>query len=315
MQAPPDANLFGPVLKAARERKAFSFVQVQAATGISHAAVIGYERNGNTPSFLYMALMCDLYELDLNEPANLVRGPNCRTRTDALSSKKINGNTLPEILKAARRAKGLTIRAVQAITGISNVSVNKYENDKAKPSFPATVLLCDAYGIAITALARAVLGMQGNTFGPVLKAARERKDLSFKAVEVLTGISASEVLRYENDGVEPSFSYMVLLCEAYDLDLNSVANLARLPGDQREGNTTQTERVAGKSLGQLLRAGRLSKQLSTRAVRGITDISNSLVSRYETNTVMPSFTKAVRLADLYGIPIQDLARIIRARNL
>ncbi len=156
--------------------------------------------------------------------------------------------------------------------------------------------------------------MKHKDFGAVLKAARFAKGLSMSAVNTFTGISSSSISLYENRGVDPSFLYTVLMCDLYDVDLNHIANTVRRASHHRDGHAKSVYHrhvKSGITLGAALKAGRESKRLSTRAVDAIIGVSYVNISRYETDESKPSFTATVKMCDLYGIYLVDLANIIR----
>ncbi len=156
--------------------------------------------------------------------------------------------------------------------------------------------------------------MKHKDFGGVLKAARVAKNLSMAAVSTLTGISRASISLYESRGIDPSFSYMVLICDVCDIDLNNIANTLRPASHHRDGHTKSVYNRHIKSattLGAVLKAGRESKRLSTRSVDAIIGVGYVNISRYETDESKPSFTATVKMCDLYGIYLDDLANIIR----
>ena len=160
--------------------------------------------------------------------------------------------------------------------------------------------------------------MKHKDFGAVLKAARLAKGLSTRAVNVLTGISYSSISLYENKHVDPSFLYMVLLCDVYDVELNDMANTVRPASHHRDRHTKSiSDRHIKRdtTLGEVFKTGRERSRLSTRAVEALTGVSCVSVTRYETNESMPSFTPAVRMCDLYGIYIDDLANLLRHHSI
>ena len=154
--------------------------------------------------------------------------------------------------------------------------------------------------------------------GAALKAGRLAKGLTRTAVNTLTGISYASIYGYENWGREPTFGYMVLMCDLYDIALNDIANTVRPETHHRDRHTKS---ISGKlseqdtTLGAVLRAARESKRLTTRAVESITGISYVSITRYEIRGTMPLFTAAVLMCDLYDIYIDDLANILRRNGI
>lgn len=61
--------------------------------------------------------------------------------------------TLGQFLKTAREGKGLTLRAVESPTGISNAYLSQLEGDKIRQPSPVVLhKLSDLYGVSYSAL-------------------------------------------------------------------------------------------------------------------------------------------------------------------
>lgn len=57
------------------------------------------------------------------------------------------------ILRESREAKGLSLRQVESLTGVSNPAISQIETGQIKsPAFHTVVSLCDVYGIEVSAL-------------------------------------------------------------------------------------------------------------------------------------------------------------------
>lgn len=64
--------------------------------------------------------------------------------------------TIGELLALCRELKGLTLREVEKITGISNAMISQYETKGIEPGFRNAVLLCDCYGIKLDRMANII---------------------------------------------------------------------------------------------------------------------------------------------------------------
>lgn len=61
---------------------------------------------------------------------------------------------LNELLSICREMKGVTLREVEAATGLSNAFISQLETGKSEPSFRNVVTLCAFYGITLERLAK-----------------------------------------------------------------------------------------------------------------------------------------------------------------
>lgn len=66
-------------------------------------------------------------------------------------------------------------------------------------------------------------------FGFRLRALRKDKGLTLETASELTGISTSTLQRYENNLQEPQLSKLIALAKAYNVTLDYLAGLDRVP--------------------------------------------------------------------------------------
>ena len=64
--------------------------------------------------------------------------------------------TFGEILRREREALGLSLRAVERLTGVDYASVARYERDEVRPLFGAVVKLGRLYKLNLEELGRTV---------------------------------------------------------------------------------------------------------------------------------------------------------------
>lgn len=65
-------------------------------------------------------------------------------------------NKTGEFLALCREIKGLSLRDVERLTGLSNASISQTENGHHGLTFKNAVKLCDVYGISLDRLAKTV---------------------------------------------------------------------------------------------------------------------------------------------------------------
>jgi transcriptional regulator with XRE-family HTH domain len=66
---------------------------------------------------------------------------------------------IAKVLRKAREDKGLALRDVEKITGLSNAAISQVETAKIRnPSFYSVASLCGVYGIPITDLLTKIEG-------------------------------------------------------------------------------------------------------------------------------------------------------------
>lgn len=146
-----------------------------------------------------------------------------------------------DALRAARVKQCLSTRAAEALTGISYTSISRYENGGVDPSFIYMVRMCHSYAIELSEIANILRpsGSQSDqrtarrsrnkaanstTLGRALRAGREAKGLSTRAVDKEIGVSHVNISRYETEESMPSFTAVVRMCDLYDIAIDDLAN-------------------------------------------------------------------------------------------
>jgi HTH-type transcriptional regulator, competence development regulator len=100
--------------------------------------------------------------------------------------------TLGEFLKAAREGKGLTLRAVERETGISNAYLSQLEGDKIQQPSPLKLhKLCELYEVSYPA----VLELAGYPVPDNARAAAEQESMAAR-IGPLTPREEKELIEY-----------------------------------------------------------------------------------------------------------------------
>ncbi len=146
-----------------------------------------------------------------------------------------------DALRAARVKQRLSTRAAEALTGISYSSISRYEKGSVDPSYIYMVRMCHSYAIELSEIASIIrpLGSEpvqrttppsrnkvanSTTLGRALRAGREAKGLSTRAVDKETGVSHVNISRYETEQSMPSFTAVVRMCDLYDIAIDELAH-------------------------------------------------------------------------------------------
>ena len=64
-----------------------------------------------------------------------------------------------------------------------------------------------------------------------------------------------------------------------------------------------------KNFGEILKEHRVIRNLTLKEIENKTGINNGSLSRWERNEVLPSIDACIRLADFYGISVDELLGI------
>jgi transcriptional regulator with XRE-family HTH domain len=103
--------------------------------------------------------------------------------------------TLGERLRAARTAKGLSLREVERRTGIHNAHLSQIENGRiAKPEMALLWELAGLYEVDYPALLRLAGHARGSAARP--GEARERMTVALRALDELTPPEREDAMRY-----------------------------------------------------------------------------------------------------------------------
>jgi len=131
--------------------------------------------------------------------------------------------------------------------------------------------------------------------GDLLKAARNRAELSQREAAAKVGLSRSTIVRAENGDVIPAQSTLTLLAEAYGLEPDYFCT-ARYGALQESGRVQ-----AAPPLGTRLRKARELAGLSTKEVAKLCGVSNWSICDYENGRTKPSEKRLEKLKSIYGI--------------
>lgn len=102
--------------------------------------------------------------------------------------------TLGQVLKTARQRSGMTLRAVEAKTGIKNAHLSQIENDSiARPELAMLWELAVLYGEDYEELIR--MAKYGNV-GSESGRGRQRKTAALRALDGMSPSEQDQVLRY-----------------------------------------------------------------------------------------------------------------------
>ena len=137
-----------------------------------------------------------------------------------------------------------------------------------------------------------------NTIGERLKAARKNKNLTLKEVEIATGISTGNLSELENDKKQPSSPTLILLKKSYDISIDWL-----LTGEKNY--TPSTIRVENdnnfNTIGERIKYLRKIKNLRQQDLANATQISRSNISKIESDTLSPTASSIISLANFFDI--------------
>ena len=154
--------------------------------------------------------------------------------------------------------------------------------------------------------------------GAIFKEARELKGFSLRDVGKESLINYKTIHGYENNNKEPCFSYAVILCDLYEIDIEALVDLVlgssgRLSKRKIHKKNDKKKRIKLQhfKMGDIFREAREDMGLTTRDVSAETLIDNASMSRYENNRQEPRLTAAIILCNFYEVGVATLANIVR----
>lgn len=148
--------------------------------------------------------------------------------------------------------------------------------------------------------------------GLFLKKAREAKGLSLREAGAEARIEFKSIHGYET-GIEPGFSYAVILCDLYGVELEALAAVVMDNDGRRPTGRDYGRRGDKETMGSLFRDAREVSCLTTREAAAGSTVNNVAITRYENDRNEPGLRAAVVLCDFYGIDVQALADIVREK--
>lgn len=156
------------------------------------------------------------------------------------------------------------------------------------------------------------------TIGAIFREARELRRFTLRHAGKESKISYRSIHHYETDHREPCFSYAVILCDLYEIEIETLVDLVlrrlRVSSKSKMHKTNHNrKRISSQhfKMGDLFREAREDMELTTREVSAETLIDHASMSRYENNRQEPGLSAAIILCNFYGIGVAALAGIVR----
>ena len=128
-------------------------------------------------------------------------------------------------LRELRKERGLTLRQLNNLTGISDVNLSRYERGVNQPREQAWKKLSDYYNAPIPYLKGTSKEVDTYLESMVdknlrLKELRKNKGLTLKDIQEQTGIKRSTYSDYENENTEPNIKTLIALADYFDVSID-----------------------------------------------------------------------------------------------
>lgn len=192
-----------------------------------------------------------------------------------------------ERVRAARKAKGLTLVELASKAGLSYSYLSEIERGAKTPSLGALTRLADALGLNRSE----IIGMSedqghhGIGLGDRLRLAREDRGMTLKEVASAAGISSTYLSEIERGNVQPAVSVLKELARVLRVPLSAI-----MSPSERNG-----------FLGEKLRRLRDKLGMTQAEVAAKAGVSAALIGQIELGRVSPSLKTVNKIASALGV--------------
>lgn len=139
------------------------------------------------------------------------------------------------LIRVYRKSNKMTIKELAAKSGVSEISIRSYENNKRNPKYETLEKIADVLGIPVSE----ILGYKSQgqcdnlralSLGERIRTIRKNKKITLKELGVMIGVSEQAIGQYERGERELKFKTLLLIAKALGVPVSELLN------EECEGN-------------------------------------------------------------------------------
>ena len=133
------------------------------------------------------------------------------------------------LIRVYRKSNKMTIKELAAKSGVSEISIRSYENNKRNPKYETLEKIADVLGIPVSE----ILGykLQGQCYnlralslGERIRTIRKNKKITLKELGVMIGVSEQAIGQYERGERELKYKTLLLIAKALEVPVSELLN-------------------------------------------------------------------------------------------
>lgn len=133
------------------------------------------------------------------------------------------------LIRVYRKRNKMTIKELAEKSGVSEISIRSYENNKRNPKYETLEKIADVLGIPVSEILGYKLqgqcdNLRALSLGENIKSNRLKKKLTQKKLAETIGVSTITIQNYENNRREPNIETLLLIAKALEVPVSELLN-------------------------------------------------------------------------------------------
>ena len=133
------------------------------------------------------------------------------------------------LIRVYRKSNKMTIKELAAKSGVSEISIRSYENNKRNPKYENLEKIAYVLGIPVSEILGYKLqgqcdNLRALSLGERIRTIRKNKKITLKELADKINVSTPTVSRYESNKREPNYETLLLIAEALEVPVSELLN-------------------------------------------------------------------------------------------
>ena len=133
------------------------------------------------------------------------------------------------LIRVYRKSNKMTIKELAAKSGVSEISIRSYENNKRNPKYETLEKIADVLGIPVSEILGYKLqgqcdNLRALSLGERIRTIRKNKKITLKELGVMIGVSEQAIGQYERGERELKFKTLLLIAKALGVPVSELLN-------------------------------------------------------------------------------------------
>ena len=133
------------------------------------------------------------------------------------------------LIRVYRKSNKMTIKELAEKSGVSEISIRSYENNKRNPKYENLEKIAYVLGIPVSEILGYKLqgqcdNLRALSLGERIRTIRKNKKITLKELADKINVSTPTVSRYESNKREPNYETLLLIAEALEVPVSELLN-------------------------------------------------------------------------------------------
>lgn len=280
--------MFGERIAEQRKKLGLSQEELAEKLNISQKSISKYERGSRRPSYEVLVSMAALFGVT----------------TDYLLGVDGGEKNMKNRLKELREENGMKQSELGKLLNVQDAAISKYESGDIPLTGEKIIQLAEYFGVTTDYL----LGLEGrdsmeikeksneivHRIGQNIKNLRERKGMTQKELAAALGITRSALSTYEVGIREPNHATTIAIAKLFNVTLDELVMKELTPPIP----------MYAQNLAYLRR----KHDMTQADVANLLGVSKATSCKYENGDVEPNVEQLIKLADFFGVTMDQIIK-------